>query len=114
MGPDETLTTENRERTCASLRVLIAIIDDCGEDDHELLALRQDMLDEMGGSLVALMMASCVDDELCEAGLYLRCVSNCARCTRIRLTAACVAVVVVAASARSHCSSAATATSRRR
>ncbi|KAL1529829.1 hypothetical protein AB1Y20_000761 [Prymnesium parvum] len=66
-SPD-TLTTHTRKLTISSVKVLIAILDNCGEN-FDLLELRQDMLNEMGGAKVALMLASCADDDLYKAGL---------------------------------------------
>ena len=68
VAPGESLSTGKREITASSLKVLIAILEDCGEDT-ELLEKRQNMLSEMGGSIVALMMASCMDDDLSRSGL---------------------------------------------
>lgn len=67
-GSGEVLSNVKRDITASSLRVLIAILEDCGED-VALLEKRQNMLAEMGGAVVALMMASCMDDDLSRAGL---------------------------------------------
>ena len=58
-------------RTVASLRVLVAILDVDAEAEPLKLAQRQSMLDGMGASRVALMMACCEADELAAAGLQL-------------------------------------------
>lgn len=77
---EDSLSEQTRDLTVLSLEVLYTILKDCEPDEavldkrqkqhyDDLLEKRQKLLDEMGGSYVALMMVSCMDDVLYNKGL---------------------------------------------
>ena len=64
----EAITPSDSYRLVSALKVLIYVLD---VKDEDVLMKRQNMINDFGGSEVALMMASCQDDALSKSGLEL-------------------------------------------